>query len=149
MAHQKIATITIITITVIGLFLALSTIGVLGTPRGSGRVRAVNVSVYLNPSCTVSCSSINWGNINPGSAVTKTIYIKNLGSTTLSLQLSTINWNPRKAMSLITLSWNLDNYRLSAGQAVPATLTLTAASNMGSLRDFSFVVVITGVQQRS
>jgi len=149
MAHQKTATIAVITITVIGLFLALSTIGALGAPRGSGRVRAVNVGVYLDSDCTISCTSINWGNINPGSTVTKTIYIKNLGSTTLSLQLSTINWKPRKAMSLITLSWNLDNYQLSAGKTVPATLTLTAASNMGSLRDFSFVVVITGIQQRS
>jgi len=149
MAHQKTATIAVITITVIGLFLALSTIGALGAPRGSGRVRAVNVGVYLDSDCTISCTSINWGNINLGNAVTKTIYIKNLGSTTLSLQLSTINWKPRKAMSLITLSWNLDNYQLSAGKTVPATLTLTAAPNMGSLRDFSFVVVITGIQQRS
>ena len=150
MALKKMATMTIITVTiVVGLLLALATSGVLGSPRGSGKVNAVNVGVYLDAGCTISCTSINWGNINPGSAVTKTIYIKNLGSTAVALQMSAINWNPRKAMSLVTLSWNLDNYLLSAGKVVPAVLTLALASSTGSLRDFSFAVVLTGTQQKS
>lgn len=146
MAHQKIATIAVITITVIGLFLALSTIGVLGTPRGSGKVSAVNVGIYLDSSCTVNCTSVNWGNINPGSAAEKTIYIKNSGTAAVTLQMSVINWNPRAARLLVTLSWNLNNYVLSAGKVVPAVLTLALVPNVGSLRDFSFVIVITGTQ---
>jgi hypothetical protein len=92
---------------------------------------------------------MNWGNINPGSAAAKTIYIKNLGAAAVALRMSTSNWNPREAMSLVTLSWNLNNYLLSAGEVVSAVLTLALASNTGSLGDFSFVVVITGTQQRS
>jgi len=140
--------LAIVMVAIIGLLLAMSTIGVLGAPRGSGRVRAVNVGVYLDSSCTVKCTAIDWGNINPGSAVTKTVYVKNLGSTALTLKLSTINWNPTTAASLITLSWNLNNYyRLSAGKIVPLRLTLKAASNTGILSDFSFVIVITGTQK--
>jgi len=90
---------------------------------------------------------MNWGNINPGNAAAKTIYIKNLGAVAVALQMSTSNWNPKEAMPLVTLSWNLNNYLLSAGEIVPAVLTLALASNTGSLRDFSFVVVITGTQK--
>ena len=103
-ALRKTATMTIIAATMIGLFLMLSTIGVLGAPRGSGKVSAVNVGVYLDSSCTVNCTSIKWGTIDPGGAVAKTVYIKNLGSTLLALKMSTSNWDPRKAVSVITLS---------------------------------------------
>jgi hypothetical protein len=148
MALRKTATMALFAVTIIGLFLALSTIGVIGTPRGSGKVSAVNVGVYLDSSCTVNCTSINWGNIDPCSAVTKTVYVKNLGTVAVVLRIGTRNWNPTEAASLVTLSWNLNNYVLAAGEVVPAVFTLALASNTGSLGDFSFVVVITGTQQK-
>ncbi len=148
MALRKTATIIISAVTIIGLFVSLSTIGALGTPRGSGKIRAVNVGIYLDSNCTVDCTSINWGNINPGSAVTKAIYVKNLGATAVSLHLSTTNWNPRESASLVTLSWDLENYLLSAGEVIPAVLTLKLVPYTGNLSAFSFVVVITGTQQK-
>lgn len=147
-ALRKTATITIIAAIIIGLFLTLSTIGVLGAPRGSGKVGAVGVGVYLDSSCTVNCTSIKRVTINPGSAVTKTVYIKNLGTVAVVLRIGTRNWNPTEAASLVTLSWNLNNYMLSAGEVVSAVFTLALALNTGSLGDFSFVVVITGTQQK-
>ncbi len=136
-------------VAIIGLLLALSTVAVLGAPRGRGTVSTVNVGVYLDSSCTVKCTGIDWGNIDPGSAVTKTVYVKNSGSTTLVLQLSTSDWNPTAAAALITLSWSLsNNYRLSAGKVVPVTLTLKAASDTGGLNDFNFVIAIIGTQKK-
>jgi len=149
MALRKMTTMAIITVAIVGLLLTLTTIGVLGTPRGTGRVSAINVGAYLDSGCTINCTSINWGNINPGSATTKTIYIKNSGDTRVTLSISTNNWNPKWARSLVTLSWNLSNYLLSAGEAVPATLTLAAASNTGSLTNFNFAIIITGTQQKN
>jgi len=149
MALRKMTTMAIITVAIVGLLLTLTTIGVLGTPRGTGRVSAINVGAYLDSGCTINCTSINWGNINPGSATTKTIYIKNSGDTRVTLSISTNNWNPKWARSLVTLSWNLSSYLLSAGEAVPATLTLAAASNTDSLTNFNFAIIITGTQQKN
>lgn len=148
MALRKVATLTIITVAIVVLLLTLATMGVLGIPRGSGSVSAVNVGVYSDLGCITGCTSINWGNIKPGSAVTKTIYVKNSGNTMVTLKMSTSSWNPRAAKSLVTLSWNLDNRLLSVGEVVPATLTLAAASNIGSLTNFNFVIIITGTQQK-
>lgn len=150
MALRKTMAVAIIVVTIFfGLFLALSTAGVLGKPRGTGQVSAVNVGVYLDSACTVNCATINWGNINSGSAITKTIYLKNSGETALVLKIASSNWNPNVARSLITLSWNLDNYVLPAGETVPAILTLSAASNTGNLASFTFAIIITGTQQKS
>jgi hypothetical protein len=149
MALRKTAAMALIVVMIfVGLFLALSTAGVLGKPRGTGQVSAVNVGVYLDSACTVNCSAITWGNINSGSAITKTVYIKNSGGTALVLKMATSTWNPKVSRSLIALSWNLDNYLLSAGETVPAILTLSAASNTGNLASFNFAIIITGTQQR-
>ncbi len=148
MAFRKTTMVAVILVAVVGLLLAVSTMGVLGAPRGSGKVQAVNVGVYSDSSCKVSCAVIEWGNIKPGGTVTQTVYVKNLGYSALSLKLSTGTWNPLKAAPLITLSWNVSSYyRLQVGQVVPVKLTLKAASNTGSLTDFSFSVVISGIQK--
>lgn len=58
--------LTMIVVTVTALFLALSTIGVLGAPKGSGKVRVMNVGLYSDSDCTAACESLSWGNVNSG-----------------------------------------------------------------------------------
>ncbi len=147
-AFWKTVMFTMIAVTITGLFLALSTVGVLAAPRGSGRLRVMNVGVYSDSSCSVACESLSWGNINSGGVATKAVYIKNLGSAAVALRMSVSDWSPRKAASVVDLSWDLDGYLLRVGEVVPAVLILELASNTGDLRDFSFVVVITGTQQK-
>ncbi len=145
MAIRKTTLATVIIVAVVGLLLTVSTIGVLGAPKGSGKVQAVNVGVYSDAACTTSCSAIDWGHIKAGGVVTRIVHVKNLGSTVVSLRLSTSSWNPVKAASLITLSWNVSSsYQLQAGKVVPVLLSLKAAPSTGSLSDFSFNVVVTG-----
>jgi hypothetical protein len=147
MANRKMLMLAIIIVTIVCLLLTLATIGVLGAPRGTGKLSAINVALYSDSGCTVNCTFINWGNIYPGSVTHKTFYIKNTGNIAVTLSISTKNWSPRLANSLVTLSWNLNNYLLSAGKVVQATLTLTAASNTSSLTNFNFNVVIIGTQK--
>ena len=146
MTSQKTLTTTIITVTIVCLLLTLATLGVLGAPKGTGNVNTINVNLYSDPSCTIKCTSINWENIRPNSAINKTLYIKNSGNTTITLSMSTKNWNPKGANSELQLSWNLNNYRLSVEKVVPATLTLTATSNIANLTNFKFTIIITGTQ---
>ena len=147
MANRKMLMMAIITVTIVCFLLTLATSGVLGRPRGTGNVSAISVNLYSDSGCTINCTSINWENISPNSVTKKTLYIKNSGDTAVTLGISTKSWSPKWVTSVLTLSWNLSNYLLSAGKVVPATLTLTAASNTSNLTNFKFIIIITGTQK--
>ena len=146
LSFRKTVMLTIIVMTILGLLLALSTIAVLGAPRGSSKVHVMNVGLYSDSACTIACDSISWGCIDVGGVATRTVYVKNLGSAAVALCMSVSDWSPRKSVSMLDLSWDLDGYLLPAGEVVPAVLTLELASNTRDLADFSFVVVVTGTQ---
>ena len=146
MAFRKMPIAAIVTVTIVGLFLTLTITGVLGAPKRAV-VNSINVGVYSDSSCRVNCTSIDWGNISPNGVVTKKIYVKNIGDSKVSLSMTTSNWSPIEAESLLELSWNLGRRSLAAGKVVPAVLTLSAASNLGSLTSFNFTISIVGVQR--
>jgi len=111
---------------------------------GGNVVSTVDVGVYSDAAGTVSCTSVDWGNLEPGSAATTTVYIKNTGNVTETLRLSASNWNPSSANSLFTLGWNREGYSLAVGSVVAATITLSVDKNAQSLASFSFNIVISG-----
>ena len=145
MALKKITMDAVIVAAVVGVLLTVSTIGVLGAPKGAGKVQAVNVRVYSDSGCTVSCGAIDWGMIKPDSVVERVVYVKNSGSGVMTLRFSVDGWSPDLAGSVIKVTWNLGNkYRLGAGEVVPVTLSLRAAADTLGLTDFSFNVLISG-----
>ena len=137
----------IVTVAIVGLFLTLTITGVLGAPKRTV-VNSINVAVYSDSSCRVNCTSIDWGDISPDGVVTKKIYVKNTGTGRVSLTMTASNWSPSEAESLLELSWNLGRRSLAAGKVVPAVLTLSAASNLGSLTNFNFTISIVGTQRK-
>ena len=142
----KIATIAI---SITAILLITTTLAALSASRDvtlSGTLTAVNVEVYSDSACTQPCTTLNVGTVNPGSSVTQIIYIKNTGTVPVTLSMAINNWNPANAGSYLTLSWDRPNYILDVGAPVQATLTLTAASNTGTLTTFSVGVTITGTQ---
>ncbi len=114
----------------------------------SGTITSVSASsgmgVYSNSACTTAASSIDWGTVNPGGNVTKTVYVKNTGSTSVSLGMSTSNWTPSAANGPITVSWNQAGTTLAPGQVATATLTLQVSSTISGITSFSTRIVITG-----
>ena len=112
----------------------------------NGTVNTVNVEAYSDSACTQPLTALNVGNVNPGSTVTKTVYIKNTGSIPVTLTMDTSGWSPTGANTYLTLSWNRQNDVLDAGDSVSATFTLTVASDTGSLTTFSCSVTITGTE---
>ena len=147
MAFRKMPIAAIVTVAILGLFLTLTITGVLGAPKRAV-VNSINVVVYSDSSCKVNCTSLDWGNISPDGVVTKTIYVKNTGDSRVSLSLTASNWSPSRAESLLELSWNLGKRSIAAGKVVPAELTLSAASNLGSLASFNFTISIVGTQRK-
>jgi hypothetical protein len=139
----------IIALTLTGTVLALTTSGVLTTSQTvpySGTITAINLGVYSDSACTQTCTALTVGNLNPGGTATQTVYIKNTGTVSETLTMAVNNWSPSSASSSLTLTWNQQNSVLTVGQSVQATLTLTAASNTGSLTTFSCSVTVTGTQ---
>jgi len=147
---QKIATPAIVIIAITGLLVTMTTLGALSDSLNmslSGTVTTVNVEAYTDSACTIPCTALNVGTVSPGSTVTQTIYIKNSGTVPVILTMNATGWSPSNAGSYLTVSWNRQSYVLNAGISVGAALTLTAASNTGTLAGFGCTVTITGTQQ--
>jgi hypothetical protein len=90
----------------------------------------------------LSLTSINWGTISPANSVTRTVYVKNLGTTQVTLSMSGENWTPASANGPITVTWNREGTTLGANEVAIATLTLSVSSNISGITTFSVDIVI-------
>jgi hypothetical protein len=109
-----------------------------------GNVVAVNLRVYQDSACTVNATSIDWGVVDPGSSVTRSLYVKNTGNVAVTLSMAVQSWSPSIAGSYIDVTWDRQGAVLSAGQVVQTTFTLTAYANVTGFTDFSNVLVVSG-----
>jgi len=102
-----------------------------------------NLSIFIDSQQTTKCTNIEWGSLHPNSNATKTIYIKNIANKPETLSMTTSDWNPQSASSILTLTWNREGTVLAPNETVAATLTLHAAEETGSLANFSFNIKIS------
>jgi len=147
MAMRKISIGAILAIVAVGLVLTVTTAGLLSVTQlvsSSGSITTVNVGVYSDSACTKNLTSIGWGTISPNTTVTQTIYVKNTGNVQITLSMTTNGWSPTNANGPITLTWNQEGAKLSAGASVAATLTLSVSSSISGITTFSVNIVITG-----
>ena len=149
---SKKTTIAVIALVITALALTLTTAAVLSNNQtvplngAVSTINVVNLGIYSDSGCTQTVSALNVGTLSPGGTATQTVYVKNTGNIPETLTMTTNNWAPSSASSLLTLSWNRQNTVLNAGASIQATLTLTVASNAGSLTTFSCDVTLTGTQ---
>lgn len=69
-------------------------------------------------------STLDWGNCTPGVSTNQTLYLKNLGATTLNVSLSFTHWSPTNASNYLTITWDREGYALAGGFAIQCTLAL-------------------------
>jgi hypothetical protein len=151
---KKIPIAAVIALVVTAIALTLTTAAVLSTNKtihlngamDSGTINTINLGVYSDSDCTQAVTALNVGTLNPGGTATQTIYIKNIGNVAETLTMTTNNWTPTIAPTYLTLTWNRQNTVLNAEASIQATLTLTVATNTGSLTTFSCDVTLTGTQ---
>jgi hypothetical protein len=110
----------------------------------SGIVGTVNVGVYSNTACTQTVSSLAWGTMNPGTSTVQTVYVKNLGSVTMTLNMTSNSWTPSNSPTYMSLTWNAEGESVAAGSSVQANFTLTISPSITGISAFSFNIVITG-----
>ena len=148
MKSTKTAKVILIALTVAALTLATTTLAAININRdvtSSGTITTTpNISVYSDSACTQNLTGINWGSIEAGGSTSRTIFVKNTGTGTVTLSLASNNWTPSEACSYITISWNSEETQLSSGQLTSATLTLTVASSITAITTFSNTFTISG-----
>ena len=76
--------------------------------------------------------------------MTFTMYVKNTGTVSVTLNMTVSGWSPASASSYITLTWNQEQTMLAVGQVVTAVLTLTVSSSITGVTTFSNDITITG-----
>jgi len=128
--------------TLIGIVIGANIVQV--TLHSSGKIKAVNVEVFLDQNCTDIASSIDWGMLEKGEQKTTVLYVKNTGNTPLTLSLTTQNWTPTNATTYIKVSWNLENATITADQVLQVDITMSVLPSVSGFTDFSFDIVITG-----
>jgi len=109
----------------------------------SGAVKAIGVNVYWDAACTNTVAAIDWSALEAGASARKTVYLQNMGNAAATLFLDTDNWAPPTAAQYLTLLWDYGGQSINPGAVVTAVLTLTAASGVSGITNFSFDIIIT------
>ncbi|MCW4048021.1 MAG: hypothetical protein NWE99_10775 [Candidatus Bathyarchaeota archaeon] len=139
--------IAIVTLTLLSGFMFVEVMSAVQTSltiSNTGTITTAGVSVYWDSACTNKTSSINWGALDPGAQKSVTVYIRNEGSSAVTLTQSTSNWSPSTASNYLTLTWNYNGQVINPGASVQVRLTLTASASVTGVTAFSFNIVITG-----
>ena len=104
----------------------------------------IDIAVYSNPECTLETSRIEWGTIEIGNSIQRTVYIKNQGETPVLLNFITENWEPSDLPEHIELIWDYEGTSLEAGASTEITLTLTVKTSIRNIGGFNFDIVFVG-----
>ncbi|UCE29579.1 MAG: hypothetical protein JSV85_02345 [Candidatus Bathyarchaeota archaeon] len=119
------------------------------TIYNQGNVNTIGVGVYWDSACTNNVSSINWGSLEPGSNVDRTVYVQNEGNVPMTLSLTEGNWDPTSASTHISLDWDREGSVIDAGSVLQTVLTLSVSSEVDGITSFSFDLTITGTESAS
>lgn len=142
------ATIAIVTVIFLsGLLLAqvMSAIQITRTVSNVGTLKlSADIEVYQDASFTNRAITIDWGTLDPGATKSYSIYIRNEGTTALSLSMSTSNWNPSTASNYLSLNWNYNGQTVDLNGYVRVTLTLTVSESITGFSNFGFDINIVG-----
>jgi len=116
-----------------------------------GKVKAIKVGVYSDKECKNNLTSIDWGLLGPGSTSTKIVWIKNIGNTKITLNMTTDSWKPTNAGNYMKLNWNCTGQVLNVNQIISAALTLDVLETIKEteITEFSFDIVIIGTENAS
>jgi len=114
------------------------------TLSSSGTVNTVNVEVFWDVDCTQIITDIDWGVLDPGESTSKTIYVKNTGSTAMMLNMTYSGWNPVEAGTYLSLTWDREGAIVAVDEVASAVLTLHVSDTIAGITSYSFDITIAG-----
>ena len=142
--HNVALLLVVSSLALISAFAVFGLLRASRTVESSGTVDAINVEVYWDSQCTQAVSELDWGFLEPGMSVNKTIYVKNTGTVSMTLGLSYAEWVPAEAGDYISLAWDVEGSQIDSGGVVQSVLTLSVSGVISGITDFSFNIVIEG-----
>ena len=80
----------------------------------------------------------------PGDVVNKIVFIKNGGTSLVTLSMLSSGWSPVGAGSFFSLTWDREGATVDAGRVVQAVLSLDVLGAITGISYFSFNLVIEG-----
>lgn len=149
MAIIKSSKVIVVILVAVALGLTLTTIALINVNQNvnsSGNIStSPNIGVYCDGACSTNMTSISWGTVSPGGTTTVLGYVKNTGTSTMTLSnISVSSWSPGTASTYLQITWNQTNTQLAPGQVVPALFTLTVSSSVTGITSFSNDIIVTG-----
>ena len=102
-----------------------------------------NVAAIKTVGVVADVTSIDWGTIEPGSNVNRTVNFKSVGNVPVTLSFNTSNWQPPQAQQYISLSWNYTGAQVKQAWT-PVKFTLSVNRAVVNVTSFSFDITITG-----
>ena len=138
--NKKLMVFIIIAVFMLSIFTAMSGLFAIYKVGGRGRVKGVGVGVYTDSTYTINLTQISWGNLSRGETITYYMYVKNIGTEPISLNMST-----QLMPTWLSLSWNSEGIVLIKNDRIMPTLTLNVAMD-APFEEFNFDIIITGTE---
>jgi hypothetical protein len=136
--------LVVFAVAMMGILSATAVLSTQTSFSNTGTISAINVEVYWDIDCLSPVESIDWGDLMPGQAVNKTIYVKNSGTTEMVLNMTTLDWSSLEAEEGISLSWDRQGATVGSDQVLEARLTLEVDPLISGVVGFEFDIVIEG-----
>lgn len=147
MLDQRFSAAILLTVMVTAVTAVILASGLLfetKTINNQGNVNSNGVGIYWENTCVNKITTIDWGYLEVGSTQTVTVYIRNEGVDTITLNMSDDNWYPSLADSYLSVDWNSEGSQVEPDSILAAIFTLSVSSNTTTISSFSFDITITG-----
>jgi hypothetical protein len=111
--------------------------------KQSFAVESYSVGVYWDTECTNPVTSVDWGELTPGSTSNAEMFVRNQELESAAyIFLWTERWMPKEAANDIKLSWDYDGRKIAPAASLPITLTLDVDDDIYGVTDFSFDITL-------
>ncbi len=132
------------------LFLTVLTFAALLSPtavKKSFAVETFYVGAYWDSECAQPVTSIEWGELTPGSTSQVNIFLRNEElSRSCFAFMNTEEWNPPEAAYYLSLDWDYNSENIGLGETVLVTLFLKVDRYVHGITDFNFNIIIFGTE---
>jgi len=132
---------------IVSLTLTVVAFGVINNSfiiRSGGRVNLpVGIGFYWDSDCSSPVSFIDWGDIQPGSTIDVTLFVRNEGGQAISLNIIAENWNPIETTSYMTFDSDYGDQTINPQETIQITLSLTTSSSIEKITTFGFDINVT------
>ena len=137
-SNSKVLSATLCLLTIVVLASITGGFGSFKSFVRADYVKCTGVGIYWDQECINTTLAFEFGQINPGSNKTLTIYIRNEYSYPVILTLETSNWNPSASADYISLHWNYSSQVLNVNKVIPIEITLTVNASIYGISNFNF-----------